>query len=205
MQKNTRRKSYEFKFGEKIYGDERLRNQRKLVIYMKKTYYVLLIVIALLISFSGCANIEKNSTLREISNDLNVNVSDGNIVAEQDSHGGFHGDGTSLVKIQFSDNQIEENIKNTQDWHAFPLDKTAQTILYGYKSENVISGPYLEDDDGNTLVPQIKNGYYWLKDRLEKTSNNEPETDIPHHVSLNFTIAVYDSDSKVLYYCKEDT
>ena len=89
-------------------------------------------------------------------------------------------------------------------WSPFPPDDTVQALLYGWTEENAQEitsiGPFLTDDNGDPLVPKITNGYYLLIDRQEETT-----TPLLSRPSLNFTLAVYDSDKDTLYYCKMDT
>ena len=57
-------------------------------------------------------------------------------------------------------------------------------------------GPYL----GDIELPEIQNGYYRLIDRQE-----EKGTDILERASFNFTLGIYDMDTKTLYFCEVDT
>lgn len=168
---------------------------------MRKLYWILFVMAMLLAGLSGCSG--NHDTLQEISDDLNIDVSDGAIVTDKDTHGGFHGDGISITVIEFSDNQIEEMMESKKSWHAFPPNETVQAILYGYQVEDAVYGPFLADE-GKALLPEIENGYYWLKDR-QVDSEKSTGADIIYRESFNFTIAVYDSDARRLYYCKLDT
>lgn len=88
---------------------------------------------------------------------------------------------------------------------ALPLDETAQILVYGREVGNVKNGPYLTGEDGTSLIPEIENGCYWLKDRQADETGKEDESDMLSRPSLNFTIAIYDSDCKTLHYCEMDT
>ena len=50
-------------------------------------------------------------------------------------------------------------------------------------------------------IPQIEHGYYYF---LNKQTNNQ-DTDVLNSPSLNFVIAMFDSDSNTLYYFELDT
>ena len=65
-------------------------------------------------------------------------------------------------------------------------------------------GPYLTDQEGNPLVPEIENGYYRLIDRQVK-EGWATGADILHRGSFNFTLGLYDADAELLYFCELDT
>ena len=75
-----------------------------------------------------------------------------------------------------------------------PSDETVQSLLYGDYSGFVC------DDDGNSLIPKIKNGYSMLIDKQDKSLTNMLE-----RASLNFVLGVYDTDTNTLYYYELDT
>ena len=121
-------------------------------------------------------------------------------ISSYDTHG-FHGDGISCDVYDFSSTPMPAQITS---WSPFPPDDTVQALLYGWTEENAQEitsiGPFLTDDNGDPLVPKITNGYYLLIDRQEETT-----TPLLSRPSLDFTLAVYDSDKDTLYYCKMDT
>lgn len=41
-----------------------------------------------------------------------------------DDHGGFHGDGMTLITLDFSDNPLEEKILKDGRWKELPVDET---------------------------------------------------------------------------------
>lgn len=61
-------------------------------------------------------------------------------------------------------------------------------------------GPFLADENGEPVVPEIQNGYYLLIDRHSDTKSN-----ILERGSFNFTVGLYDTDNNTLYCCKLDT
>lgn len=136
----------------------------------------------------------------DISNELGIDVSSGNEISNFDNHGGFHGDGTTYIALSFSDNKVLEQIEASNQWDDFPLDETAKTLVYGISDEISRIGPFLNDGNGNSLAPEIQNGYYLLIDR-----HTDTETDILNRRSFNFTLGLYDTDTDTLYYYKLDT
>ena len=154
----------------------------------------------------GDAEEESSETAAEISQALGIQVSGGEEVSSYDSHGGFHGDGISCVALQFSDSQVADVIASSAAWAPLPMDETAQALAYGTAWEDggeVFSvGPYLTDGEGNPLLPTVSDGYYRLIDRHDDAGDGQNLLD---RASLNFTLALYDTDSDTLYYCEMDT
>ncbi len=151
----------------------------------------------LVFCLTACNSQEPKS---DIANELGIDVSSGSEASNLDSHGGFHGDGTTYIVLNFPDNKILEQIKESTQWKSFPLDETARALVYGISDEESSVGPFLSDESGNPLVPEIQNGYYLLIDR-----HSDKETDILKRASFNFTLGLYDTDTDTLYYCKLDT
>ena len=146
----------------------------------------------------------------EVSQALGIDVSSGQVISASDDHGGFHGDGTTFVQLQCSDGEALKQIEESGDWEAFPLDRTAQALVYGVTEETGTeetgiticqTGPYLNDSDGNPLVPEIQEGYYRLIDRHAQAG----ESDILDRHSFNFPLALYDTETDTLYFCELDT
>ena len=163
---------------------------------MKKFLFFALVVLISLGMLTACGPKSPKDT---VSKELGLDVSDGKEISNYDTHSG-NGDGTSCVAIRFEDDTVLKEIQENQDWKKFPLDETVQALVYGVSDETGGTGPLLVDNDGNDLVPEIRNGYYRLIDR-----QTDKETDILHRYSFNFTVGLYDTDSNVLYCCDLDT
>ena len=171
---------------------------------MRKYLCCYLLILGVLLGCSGCTVGNDHRIIQEISNRLDTDIANGKIVINEDSHSGFLNDGTSIIAIQFSDDSFQNAVKGKRNWMSFPLDKTVQTLLYGYESDELICEPYITDENNNAIIPEITNGYYFLYDRQAK-NGRAAGADILRRDSLNFTVAVYDSDSRILYYCEMDT
>lgn len=163
---------------------------------MKKVLSIAFVVMVLLCVLTACGPKSPKDT---VSKELGLDVSAGKIVSDYDTHSG-NGDGTSCIVLSFEDDSVLKEIRANQDWKSFPLDETIQTLVYGVSDETGRMGPFLEDEDGNNLVPEIRNGYYLLIDR-----HTDKKTDILHRYSFNFTVGLYDTDSNRLYCCDLDT
>ena len=75
-----------------------------------------------------------------------------------------------------------------------PSDETVQALLYGDYSGFVC------DENGNSLIPEIKNGYSLLIDK-----QNETLTNMLERASFNFILGIYDADTDILYFYELDT
>ena len=131
---------------------------------------------------------------------LGLDVSMGEEISNYDTHGGFHGDGTTCIAYRFDDDTILKEIKSSSQWSEFPLDDTVQALVYGLSDETTQIGPMLNDNEGHPIVPEIRNGYYLLIDR-----QNDAAADILDRYSFNFTLGLYDTDTNTLYFCELDT
>lgn len=166
---------------------------------MKRVISVICIVFVFVLT--ACGSQEPQNT---ISKEIGIDVSGGNETSDFDDHGGFHGDGTTCIVLSFSDDEVLEKIKASRQWKEFPLDETVKALVYGISDETGSSGPFLTDGEGNTLVPEIEDGYYFLIDR-QAEPGKAAGADILHRSSFNFTLGIYDADANILYFCKLDT
>ena len=144
---------------------------------MRKTFS-LTCIIAIIIFVTGCN--PKKST-REISNTLGVDLSSGIISRSVDSHGGFHGDGTTYLEMTFSDTEGEsiiETIKMNEDWNTLPLTDNLNIALYGKETPTGSYGPYVTSDDGKPIFPIVENGYYFFIDRHSKSVDMKDDTEL---------------------------
>ena len=160
---------------------------------------------AVLVLLATCGT---RSHVEAISDALGIDVTAGETLTYTDSHGGFHGDGTTCAVLYFPDDRVLEQLQADPRWSPLPLDETVQALVYGVSwetdRERFHVGPYLTDEEGEPLVPEIQNGYYRLIDR--HAGQNEPgDPGILGRASLNFTLGLYDSDADRLYFCEMDT
>ena len=171
----------------------------------KQTAFCAAAALSLLLAACG-----SQTPQEEVSQALGLDVSGGQVVSASDDHGGFHGDGTTFVELQFADDAVLEQIEEGGDWEALPLDRTARALVYGGREEVGTeetgitvyqTGPYVTDDDNDPLIPEIRAGFYRLIDRHAQAG----ETDLLSRASLNFTLALYDTDTDTLYFCEMDT
>ncbi len=135
-----------------------------------------------------------------VSKNLGIDIKNAKVITNTDEHGKFLSDGMTHIVLEFADDIVMEQIEKDGNWSTFPADDTVQTLMYGVYDGKTRTGPILTDSNGNSLIPQIQNGYYLLIDR-----HTQKEENILEHYSFNFTLGAYDIDTKTLYYCKFDT
>ena len=165
---------------------------------MKKIVLLLLMIF----SFVGCG---KKDIQSDISDSLGIDVSKGTVLTDSDSHGGFHGDGMMFQQISFEDSKLSDEIKDNGSWKPMPLSQNIKALVYGIEEDTSSIGPYLTDENGDTIIPDIQNGYYYFYDRHSESTEPYNDEEVLSRASFNFTLALYDSDNNVLYYVEFDT
>lgn len=170
---------------------------------MKKLASVLTIIV-MLFSITACSSKNETSQLSKV---LGIDLSSGTVSKSEESHGGFHNDGKTFIEITFSDNNetLEEEIKTNSNWTEMPLSENLHTLVYGKTSDTESVGPYVADEDNKPLFPNIENGYYFFKDRHSESKNASDDTAVLKRNSFNFTIAIFDSTTRAIYYYELDT
>ncbi len=153
----------------------------------------------LLCCLAGCGRETMADRISQVTG-----LSSGVVQDSFDSHGGFHGDGIAYAAVTFPDQEAERAIAQNPDWKKYPLEDTVQALLYGVTTDSESIGPYVTDDDGEPLFPEIRDGYYLLLDRYGETAPGHQE-DILNRASFHFTVAVYDRETRTLYYAELDT
>ena len=159
-----------------------------------KKLFIAAVLLSLSLSMTACGAKDP------VSSALNIDASRGSEVSRYDTHSG-NGDGVSCVILSFGENPILDQLRDNAEWKPFPLDETAQALVYGVTDGASRTGPFLTDaKTGEPLVPEIQNGYYTLIDR-----HRETDTELLHRNSFNFTMGLYDADTNTLYFCEMDT
>lgn len=139
-----------------------------------------------------------DSEAAQVSRALGVNASAGTVVSASDSHGGFHGDGLTFIELSFPDDSFGTSIQDR--WHPLPLSGNLNAFIYG--SPGAV--PSITQD-GVNCFPPVQNGCYYFKDRHSQSTDPQSDHDLFRRNSFNVTFALYDADTRTLYYCKFDT
>ena len=154
---------------------------------MNKKIIFLLILVFL---FSGCFSTE----IKYISKRLNINLDSCKIIESKDTHGGFLGDGKYFAKVSCTNVDIN-------NWKKLPLSEELQKIV----DMKWCDGKGCHDIYEKYNIPKIMNGYYYFYDRNSESTNPKDDTDLNNRNSYNFTVAIYDSDNKIIYFYEVDT
>lgn len=166
---------------------------------MKKIFIVILLL--LIVSVFGCS---KNSDQSIFSNIGLNNVKSENIslITKKERKSGFNGDGEDFYAFEIKDTKdILKEIETNKDWKKLPLRENINNIVYGNNGYS----PFITDEDGNKLIPPIKNGYYYFYNTSEDAKDKTDDTYLKNAYSYNFIIAIFDTDTNMLYYAKLDT
>ena len=144
-----------------------------------------------LMMLSGCANSSAKNSLRSFSDSCGIDFSGGKILESDDYHGLF-GDGYEFVVASYIGEDVENAIKKADHWRELPMDHDLHTFVYQ---------PY----EKHFVVPAIEHGYYYFYDRGFEVKDPYDDTGFLSRIYYNFTLAIYDSDNHILYYCRLDT
>ena len=146
-----------------------------------------------LLLLAGCGG-EKDAGY--VARKLDIVLPQPAAVTSGDSHGGFHGDfhGDGLLHMELTFSQedalaVEEAVSSA-GWSLFPMEPELEERLY-------------PDGAGASDWPDWPvpaRGWWYLEDRQE----DETE-DMWQRYSYNYTFAVYDPDTGILYYQELDT
>lgn len=94
-------------------------------------------------------------------------------------------------------------IKGNTSWKQLPVSYPVDALLYGTQNGSSSIGPYVTES-GKKLFPKAETGYYYFKDR-HTGAGGQGSKDVVNRYSFNFTVALYDEDTRTLYYCEFDT
>ncbi len=128
--------------------------------------------------------------LQGIDKTLGLDLSAGTVTESQDTHGGMGNDGETFVVVRFEDGSLEEQLS---DWEPLPLPPELERLRQ------------MAQDNAYPIPPDIE-GLYWVRD----DQNTADPSDGSHifdgdRRSYNCALAVYDRESKTLYYYELDT
>ena len=135
-----------------------------------------------------------------VSKYLGIDCSRGIANTYIETHGGFLGDGDTFIEIQFPNEQFGNVIRESEGWREIPLTDNLNIIIYGIENEEMSREPSVAG-----VIPKIQKGYYYFEDRNFESTDKYDDSEIFDRSSYNYTIAIYDADTMILYYCEEDT
>ena len=160
--------------------------------------YVKLIMVAIIVCivFSSCSTVGSGQ-----SEYFGFKTSVFTVIDENDTHGGFHGDGSYYLILDCSEKR-DQAMELIKDWTPLPLTENMQLIMYGGEKDRVNYGYNLAE---RAHWPIINNGVYKFVDRHSEAVDKSDDTELFNRYSFNFSIAAYDLDTNTLYYFEFDT
>ena len=123
------------------------------------------------------------------------------IVEEEDTHGGFLGDGYYHLILDCSSNAAKAR-SIVEDWTPLPLSPNLEYMMYGEEIGGISYDSYLAEE---VHWPRIEHGVYKFYDRFDSATDRSDDSELFRRSSYNFSIAMYDLDKDLLYYCRYDT
>ena len=125
---------------------------------------------------------------------------DFSVIEELDTHGGFHGDGSYHLILDCSANK-QDAAEKVSTWNTLPLSENLALIMYGGHKDGMWYGYNLAEEAN---IPTIENGYYIFQDRHSDSRDTADDSALFDRTSFNFSIAIYDSDTNIMYYFEFD-
>ena len=155
----------------------------------------------LLIGYLIPSETHEENYFRLMKEESGVELSSCKIIEEDDSHGGFLGDGITRRIYDCRDAKIK--ISNLKKWKELPLSENLSIEIYGGIT---IDG---KEYPGQDELPQIENGYYYFIDNHseveEEGINRHSDENLLKRASQNYTLGMYDLDTNKFYYYEQDT
>lgn len=132
-------------------------------------------------------------------------VSDAKLVFHEDDHGGFHGDGDTLMVFDCSE-AGEDFESSLSEWRELPMSDKLYYALFDQRADmgEPLGRLFVRFDiEYDHDTPAVKDGLYYFENRHNRAKSRDDENLFDH--SVNFTFAVYDRETKKLYYIEVDT
>lgn len=139
-----------------------------------------------------------------VASAVGIELTDAVITEKTDSHGGFHGDGTLFCVVDCSAAPAADQIMADGHWRELPLTEPLTGLIYGLTQGDTVYGPLVAGEDGRSLFPPVERGWYLFLDRHSEASDVYDDAGVLGRYSYNFTLALYDADTDMLYYCEVD-
>lgn len=131
--------------------------------------------------------------LRGIGRQLGLDLGRAVLKEYRDTHDSFHGDGDTFAVVTLSEQAEDQIFCGAPRWYPFPLSSDVARVLYGDEEY----GPLCPD-----TIPQAEKGWYYFCDEQEEAGS---EGSLFQRASLNFCVALYDGETRTLYYFALDT
>ena len=151
---------------------------------MKKILLLLLVLV-----LSGCS-----SKKQYIEKTIGISLKNCSIKEEKDTHGGFLGDGEYFAKLECSNIELDSFKK-------LPLSNKLEEVM----NMKFCESKNCENSFEKYKIPKLESGYYYFADRHSDTKDIHDDSNLNNRSSYNFSLAIYDSKTKIMYYYELDT
>lgn len=164
----------------------------------KNIFLVIILVFCIFMLVFITISIIYNNKLNHISKILNLDVGNCELVNSVNTHDGFLGDGEYFSKLKCSSKEDDE-IK--LKWEKLPMNEELQKAMDYKLCSDLGCSNFFERYN----VQIIENGYYYFYDRHLDAKDNKNDLNLNNRSSYNFSVGLFDSDSKMLYFYELDT
>lgn len=162
---------------------------------MKKFLYSSFIIFTINIVIGCSLNINNQS---KILKKIEIHDTNCKIENDIDTHGGFLGDGEYFAKIKCS--KIKSN-QLSLNWKKLPLSESLNYVIQMEQCDYIGCKNFYE----RYSIQSIENGYYYFLDRHYESQNKYDDTNLNSRASWNFTLAIIDMDTNIIYFYELDT
>lgn len=145
--------------------------------------------------FYSCFS-ESYEPKKYISKITGIDIEKCSIEEENDTHGGFLGDGESFLKINCSN---IDDLRDFSNWKKMPLSSFLKEALELWKCDDCLL------NSERYSIFENNSGYYYFVDRNSEATDIYDETTINERYSYNFSLVVYDENNKIFYFYGLDT
>ena len=164
----------------------------------KKTRLIILLIACVVVLTLLTIDIFHNNKMKTIGSKIELNISKCKVDNEEDTHGGFLGDGHYFIQINCSNTSLD---KLSNNWKELPLSDELKEAT----SLKMCEGNGCKDIYERYSIPNIVNGYYYFIDRHNDSIDKYDDTNLNNRSSYNYTIALLDKDTNIIYYYELDT
>lgn len=116
-----------------------------------------------------------------------------------------YGEYTAAVPLTPEQAEAAEAGMTGTYWHSGPLPLQLRAVLYGTTANTDYRGPFFTDYDGNLLIPEADPEAFFFRDRAGDRIAPADWKRLHNDYQMNFTLAVYDADTNILYFFMKDT
>lgn len=166
-----------------------------MILTFRRILFSLLLIIIFYLT-TGCNLISNKQSI--VLKRIEMTNANCKIEKDIDSHGGFLGDGDYFAKIKcFNINYSELS----SHWKKLPLSETLNHVTQMKQCDNKGCNNIYD----RFSIPNIKDGYYYFLDRHSESEDIYDDTNLNNRASWNFTLAIIDKNSNIIYYYELDT